>query len=571
MSSGGVAQAGPPETGVISSIRSMARRLSGTLISGGSGRMPVLPRGGREPVFTFEQVEGGGATSGSSELVVAGNSARELADKYGTPLYVLDAGRLVDSYQAHVSALARGFSTEAGLTLLYSVKANPSLGLLDTLHRLGCGFQAVSGGELARLRAVHPEGAELSRVVLAGPGKTREDVRAALEAHVACLNLESLDELELVEGVAREAGLVAPVAIRINPELRLGPGLELELGVANLDQRFKFGVPLSEVVQLSVRAKASAFLKVKGLAVHLNIASGTNLDPWIEARDKLLYIADTLRTDSRIWIEHISLGGAGFTLPQGLTGSELNAWVDRLTKPVAERGLRLFLDPGKQLVAEAGLLLTRVLSVKHVQLPAPGGSGSGTSSPRRGSLVAGSPPASPAAAALQQQQLFFAAEAAPAPPGGGGGSGANRLVRSFVTVDASGLADFSRQQHPVRIVSCSSSGDQQPPQRYDIVGPLDDLSDLLARDYGLEEAVKAGQLLAVAEVGAYCESLAAAAYCSRPRPAQVLVGLGPRRKLHQLVRRRDPQLDLQLESTLQLALPDEAAHDTHHEVDHEDQ
>ena len=241
----------------------------------------------------------------------------------------------------------------------------------------------------------------------------------------------------------------------------------------------KFGVPLHEALEIYNRAKASAHLKVKGISCHLG-SSIEQLEPFIEARDKLLALADELRQENRIWVEHINLGG-GFAaqIATNLDIPDIPGWVEKLAKPITERGLKLVLEPGRSLMADAGVLLTKIEYVKRF-----GSCGSGTSSPRSGSIAG---PHSPTVKSFSQLSQN----------------------KAFVIVDT-GFNDFARtalygQQH--RIIPVSAKVDNLPglPSefKYDVVGPICESTDIFYRDLTIPQRLEPNQYLAICDVGAY--------------------------------------------------------------------
>ena len=292
----------------------------------------------------------------------------------------------------------------------------------------------------------------------------------------------------------------------------------------------KFGVPVHEALEIYNRAKASAHLKVKGISCHLG-SSIHQLGPFIEARDKLLSLADELRQENRIWVEHINLGG-GFAaqIATNLDAPDIPAWVEKLAKPITDRGLKLVLEPGRSLMADAGILLTKIEYVKRF-----GSCGSGSSSPRSGSI---SGPGGPRSPGVPKSPTINA-------------------NKSFVIVDA-GFNDFARtalygQQH--KIIAVNAKVDQLPglPSefKYDVVGPICESTDIFFRDLTLSQRLEPNTYLAICDVGAYgmnefdaysvlTNSFAgfsmSSNYNSRNRAAEVLISDGP---THTLVRERE--------------------------------
>ncbi|XP_054159152.1 diaminopimelate decarboxylase-like isoform X2 [Oppia nitens] len=470
------------ETGFIGSIRRLSRRFSGTLLNVDSKAGPHMVHSGRKTIYSYDDEE---------QLRIGGVSAEELIEKYGTPLYVYDVNRLTDNYNVYLGSL----KSIKNFMLCYAVKANPNLALIDIFARLGCGFDVVSGGELSRCLSV---GVDPSKIVYSGCGKSIEEIDYAVRSEIHCINVESWLELERIEDRARTHNKTQNVSIRINPDVNLEGS-----------SHHKFGVPIHEAPEIFNRAKASAHLKVKGISCHLG--SGIHqLEPFIEARDKLLSLADELRQENRIWIEHINLGG-GFAaqIATNLNVPDIPGWVEKLAKPITDRGLKLVLEPGRSLMADAGLLLTKIEYVKRF-----GSCGSGTSSPRSGSLAG--PPTTPTSKT-------------PIAP------------KAFVIVDT-GFNDFARtalygQQH--KLIPTNAKVDNLPglpmDYKYDIVGPICESTDIFFKDLILSQKLEPNSALAICDVGAYGMSMSSN-YNSRNRPAEVLISDGP---THTLIRERE--------------------------------
>ena len=196
-------------------------------------------------------------------------------------------------------------------------QANPSLGVLDVIHRLGqeaglgdsnseLAFNCVSIGEIERVAAA---GVDVTRrVIFSGIGKTEEEIEEAVAKSIFLFNVESFDELALIEKTARKHQKQVDISIRVNPDISLTASQVASPTTGVISPQHRFGVSLSELVDMSVRAKASAFLRIKGLSVHLQV-TGTGVEPFCEARDKLLQLAEALRNESKIFVEHINLGG----------------------------------------------------------------------------------------------------------------------------------------------------------------------------------------------------------------------------------------------------------------------
>lgn len=503
--------------GVVGSIRSLTRRLSATFV-GSRNLPPVLGQGKdkRSPVFSYDDESG--------QLKIGGVTIQELAENFKTPLYVYDVNRIVDNYDSYIKALTASVANNNFL-LGYGVKANPSLGILDLFKRLGqesetdesgganVAFNCTTFGEIARVMSV---GVDVSKsVIFSGLGKTIEDIESAVQNGIYLFNVESLHELEQIETAARKLNKEVNISIRVNPEI--------SATAANADgpspTQYRFGVSLKEVIEMAVRAKASAFLRVKGLSMHLQI-SGTAIEPYIEARDKLLNVAETLRNESKIFIEHINLGG-GF--PVGL-GTDLPVWIEKLTKPISERGLKVIICPGRSLVGDAGILVSRVTLVKKVNIPV---SGSGTSSPRRGSL-AGMNPSSPITPTAPMN--FEYGKVVSLTGRDMKDKSVKHELKSVAVLDTSlfdfgGLRALAPSLAPsYRIIPGLVTPKLIPTEfRYDIVGSTVEAGDVFARSYSVAEELKSTEsLVAFTDTGAYTFSFTGN-YASRVKPAEVLV------------------------------------------------
>ncbi len=400
-------------------------------------------------------------------------SVQSIAERFGTPAYVYSQAAIVERFRRLELGL-RGIPS----LICYSVKANSNLRILSLLQHAGAGFDVVSGGELARVRRI---GAPGERIVFSGVGKTKAEVDAALEAGVLMFNVESAGELELIESRARCCGRIANVAVRINPDVEAGTHPYISTG----QNIHKFGVPKEEVLELYRRAAASKQLKVRGVASHIG-SQILEVEPFLRACDQILEVAKSLRGFG-IEVEWLDLGG-GF----GICYEHQHPLdFERLTAELAGRMQgtpgRLILEPGRFLVGEAGILITRVLYVKRNQR------------------------------------------------------------KNFVVVDA-GMNDLLRpalygSYHEIVPVQLRRGEEPESKLWADVVGPLCETGDFLARDRELPD-VQGDDLLAILATGAYGYALASN-YNTRPRPAEVLV----RHREAELIRRRESLDDLMAAET----------------------
>jgi diaminopimelate decarboxylase len=369
-----------------------------------------------------------------------------LAERFGTPLYVYSRRALEEAYQAYAMAFAA-----TPHLICYAVKANSSLAILNLFARLGAGFDIVSGGELARVLAA---GGDAGKVVFSGVGKSAGEMRAALEAGILCFNVESVSELHRLDRVAGEMGKVAPVSFRVNPDVDPKTHPYISTGL----KENKFGVPIAEAPALYRLAASLPNLKITGIDCHIG-SQLTDLSPLADAADRVFALVDALAAEG-IALHHIDLGGGVGIRYRDETPPDLASYGRTLAARFAGRREKLLLEPGRSLVGNAGLLLTRVEYLK------PGA-----------------------------DKNFAIVDAA-----------MNDLMRPALYEAYHGIVAVIERNMPA--------------QRYDIVGPICETGDFLgfARDLAIEE----GDLLALLSAGAYGMSMASN-YNSRPRAAEVLI------------------------------------------------
>jgi diaminopimelate decarboxylase len=379
-------------------------------------------------------------------LHLEGVALDTLAECFGTPLYVYSRQALESAYQAYAEAFA-----ETPHLICYAVKANSSLAILNLFARLGAGFDIVSGGELARVLAA---GGDPAKVVFSGVGKTADEIRAALKAGILCFNVESASELHRLDRVAGELGRVAPVSFRVNPDVDAKTHPYISTGL----KENKFGVPIADAPALYRLAAGLPNLKIAGIDCHIG-SQLTDLSPLVDAADRVLALVDAL-ADEGIVLHHIDLGGGVGIRYRDETPPDLAAYGRVLAQKFAGRREKLLLEPGRSLVGNAGLLLTRVEYLK------PG-----------------------------EDKNFAIVDAA-----------MNDLMRPALY----------EAYHEIVAVNERKTLSQC----YDIVGPICETGDFLgfARDLAIDE----GDLLALLSAGAYGMSMASN-YNSRPRAAEILI------------------------------------------------
>ncbi|WP_145184189.1 MULTISPECIES: diaminopimelate decarboxylase [unclassified Pseudomonas] len=287
------------------------------------------------------------------QLFAEGVALAAIAERFGTPTYVYSRAHIEAQYRSYTDALQ---GTEH--LVCFAVKANSNLGVLNVLARLGAGFDIVSGGELERVLAA---GGRADRVVFSGVGKTREDMRRALEVGVHCFNVESTDELERLQVVAAEMGKVAPVSLRVNPDVDAGTHPYISTGL----KENKFGIAIADAEAIYVRAAQLPNLDVVGVDCHIG-SQLTTVDPFLDALDRLLALVDRL-AECGIHLRHLDLGGGVGVRYRDEEPPLVADYIKAIRERVGSRDLALVFEPGRYIVANAGALLTRVEYLKHTE------------------------------------------------------------------------------------------------------------------------------------------------------------------------------------------------------------
>ena len=287
------------------------------------------------------------------ELFAEGVALSAIAERHGTPTYVYSRAHIEAQYRSYTDALQG-----AEHLVCFAVKANSNLGVLNVLARLGAGFDIVSGGELERVLAA---GGRADRVVFSGVGKTREDMRRALQVGVHCFNVESTDELERLQVVAAEMGKVAPVSLRVNPDVDAGTHPYISTGL----KENKFGIAIADAEAIYVRAAQLPNLEVVGVDCHIG-SQLTTIDPFLDALDRLLVLVDRL-AECGIHLRHLDLGGGVGVRYRDEEPPLVADYIKAIRERVGDRDLALVFEPGRYIVANAGVLLTRVEYLKHTE------------------------------------------------------------------------------------------------------------------------------------------------------------------------------------------------------------
>ena len=397
------------------------------------------------------------------QLFAEGVALSALAQRFGTPTYVYSRAHIEAQFRAYADALG-----DLPHLVCFAVKANSNLGVLNLLARLGAGFDIVSRGELERVLAA---GGEPSKIVYSGVGKSRDDMRRALEVGVHCFNVESTEELERLQQVAAEMGVTAAISLRVNPDVDAQTHPYISTGL----KENKFGIDIEQAPAVYARAADLPNLEVVGVDCHIG-SQLTSLPPFLDALDRLLALVDRL-AEQGIAIRHLDLGGGLGVRYRDEQPPLAGDYIAAVRQCMQGRALTLVFEPGRSIVANAGVLLTRVEYLKHT------------------------------------------------------------AHKDFAIVDAA-MNDLIRPalyQAWMNVIAVQPhEGDTR---RYDIVGPICETGDFLAKDREL--ALAEGDLLAVCSAGAY-GFVMSSNYNTRGRAAEVLVDGD---QAHE-VRRRESVQDL---------------------------
>lgn len=392
-------------------------------------------------------------------------SLDQLAQQYGTPLYVYSAGTILDHYRRLNAALG-----ELDHLICYAVKANSNGAILRLLREEGAGFDIVSGGELYRVLRAGGQGANCT---FAGVGKSRDEIEYALAEGVFCFNVESEAELEFINRIAAAKGMRAPIALRVNPDVDAATHKYISTGRSEN----KFGIALDRIEQVYARATTLPNITIRGVQMHIG-SQITDAQPFADAIRKVTPIVRDLK--ERYGIEFLSIGGGmGIVYHSSFASGRGDWWRDEsnteaqsaltiedyaaaIVPPLRELGLRILLEPGRFLVGNAGVLLTRVRYLKEAE-----------------------------------QKKFVIMDA-----------GMNDLIRPALYQSYHEIVPVREATDATRSV-------------VDVVGPVCESGDFFAQDRALPQFAE-GDLAAIMSAGAY-GFVMASNYNSRPLPAEVLV------------------------------------------------
>jgi diaminopimelate decarboxylase len=400
------------------------------------------------------------------ELRCESVSLRALADAVGTPAYVYSKAALLEAFRGYQRAFR-----DVPHIVCYSVKANSTLGVLSTLARSGAGADIVSGGELYRaLRAGVPP----NKIIFSGVGKTRDEMRDALKAEILLFNVESRSELDVLDEVAGALGVRAPIALRVNPDVDPQTHPYIATGL----RTSKFGVPIAEALDVYAEAAGRRGLEVVGVDMHIG-SQLTRTTPVADACARLAGLVTTLR-ERGLAVTFLDIGGGLGIRYRDEVPPSAEDFARALVPLLKELGVTVLLEPGRSIVGNAGILLSRALFRKETA-----------------------------------EKRFLVVDAA-----------MNDLIRPAL---------YSAY-HEIQPVVAAPRGAAM--EKVDVVGPICESGDFLAKDRELPR-LEEGDLLAVMSAGAYTSAMASN-YNTRPRAVEVLVD-GDR---YTIVRRRETYEDL---------------------------
>ncbi len=390
-------------------------------------------------------------------------SIDEVAKHYGTPCYVYSKQAVLDVYQAYTTSFA-----SLKHQICYAVKANSNLAVLGILAQAGAGFDIVSRGELMRVLAA---GGKAERVVFSGVGKTYSEIEYALNQGIGCFNVESISELALINEVAKALDKTAPISLRVNPDVDAKTHPYISTGLKDN----KFGISHENAVAVYEQAAQLAHIDIVGIDCHIG-SQLTEVAPFVAALDKVIELIHSLRAKG-IELRHIDLGGGLGVRYIDETPVSIEEFAQALLPKLSELGLTVFFEPGRSIVANAGVLLTKVDVLKPTE-----------------------------------HKNFAIVDAA-----------MNDLIRPAL---------YQAEMAVIPSVLPKEGIDSDDTQPWDIVGAICETGDFLAKDRLLSLAT--GDILAITGAGAYGFTMSSN-YNSRGRASEVMVADDN----HQLIRKRE--------------------------------
>ena len=287
----------------------------------------------------------------NEQLYVEDLPVKQLAEEFGTPLYIYSRATLERHWHAFDSALGKHPHL-----ICYAVKANSNIGILNVMAKLGSGFDIVSQGELERVLAA---GGEASKVVFSGVAKSRAEIMRALEVGIRCFNVESIAELHHINQIAGEMGKIAPISLRVNPDVDAHTHPYISTGL----KENKFGVSVDEASEVYKLAETLPHVKITGMDCHIG-SQLTELQPFLDATDRLIRLIEQLQEDG-ITLKHLDLGGGlGVTYTDEMPPHPSNYATALLNKLKDYEDLEIILEPGRAIAANAGILVAKVQYLK---------------------------------------------------------------------------------------------------------------------------------------------------------------------------------------------------------------
>lgn len=381
------------------------------------------------------------------QLYVEDVALPEIYTQYGTPAYIYSRAAIEKQWQQFNNALS-----DIDHLICYATKANSNIAILNILARLGAGFDIVSIGELERVLAAkgNPD-----KVVFSGAGKRADELQRALVAGIKCFNIESVSELVRLDRIAADSGIRAPVSIRVNPDVDPNTHPYIATGL----KENKFGIAYDQAVDVYQQASGLKNIEIKGIDCHIG-SQITEIDPFIDALGKLIRLVHDIES-SGIEIKHVDIGGGLGIRYQDETPPTIQQFTEQIRDLFADTNYQVIIEPGRSIIGNAGILLTRVEYIKHT------------------------------------------------------------AYKNFAIIDAA-MTELLRPAlydawHEVRTVKEQSDTDAN---LYDLVGPVCETGDFIAKDRKL--ALQEGDLLAIYSAGAYGFSMSST-YNSRPRCCELLV------------------------------------------------
>jgi diaminopimelate decarboxylase len=383
------------------------------------------------------------------DLYVEDVALTEIAAKFGTPCYVYSKSQIQNNLQAYMQPLK---NSGRSFALNYSVKANSNLAILNLLAKLGANFDVVSGGEIDRVLAAGGKG---QNIIFSGVGKSSAEISHAIDVGVYSIHVESIAELERIQDIAKQKNKPATIALRVNPDVHAHSHPYISTG----SKDNKFGIAYQQAIATYKQAAKMSHIIIKGIACHVG-SQLTSLDPILEATDQLLAIIEKLN-DAGIHIEYIDIGGGLGICYKDEQPPTPEEYVNAIVAKIKSTNLELHIEPGRSIVANAGLLLTKVEYLKQTD-----------------------------------SNNFAIVDAA-----------MNDLIRPALYSSYHAIIPVHKNT-------------QAQPQEYSIVGPVCESGDFFAHKRSI--SVTTGELLAIKDAGAYGYSMSSN-YNSRPRCAEILI------------------------------------------------